>query len=297
MTLRYVKSGDSLRIPASDYNAFVDAARDFRNRSAPGTRGRSGASSYDGTVLAYNSGEPIELFDAVGIEDIATPPRMDCVVEPCAVVRVPTEEDRGRFGVAVTPIPSGDYGRIRLSGETWAKVEPANSESDATYTCDIEPDSSILKPGAGAGTILWKKSGDDFDLALVRFGGGSTPPAIYGTLDDDFSAGGSATISIHEWIHGGWSDVNRKETIYAPPTFISGTIEVSDEKPLWISAEQLFGRWWARIPVPITVLEPLTNWQVDDAGHVIQVKSRPTIVTLGGDESDWKTVYTGVECT
>ncbi len=58
---RKVKTGDQLRIPASAYNAFVDAALDLRGRqqnrgqtAQPGSEGRSG-----GIILVRNDSDPV----------------------------------------------------------------------------------------------------------------------------------------------------------------------------------------------------------------------------------------------
>jgi hypothetical protein len=62
-TLRKVQAGQKLRIPAAAYNAFVDAANDFKRRSASnGREPETTVRDRDVLLVRNDSGEPRERF-------------------------------------------------------------------------------------------------------------------------------------------------------------------------------------------------------------------------------------------
>src|SRR5262245_46284476 len=67
--LRKVQDGQRIRIPAAAYNAFVDAANDFKRRSTSSGREPETALRDRNVLLIRNdSGEPRERFDVLGID-------------------------------------------------------------------------------------------------------------------------------------------------------------------------------------------------------------------------------------
>ena len=69
MTLRKVLPGEPLAIPASTWNACIDAAQDYKNRTVNIGRDASAASMPSTTVITIKNktGDDLKRFDVVGI--------------------------------------------------------------------------------------------------------------------------------------------------------------------------------------------------------------------------------------
>ena len=75
-TLKKVKSGDPLRIPAATFNAMIDAARDHQQRRQGREQTSFPAFRQSGIVLARNdSGSDRDRFDGLGIDAVDAPLR------------------------------------------------------------------------------------------------------------------------------------------------------------------------------------------------------------------------------
>ena len=103
-----VQRGDKLRIPAETFNTFIDAAKDFRQRTQ--NRGQKPLPTFSdsGIVLVKNaSGSDCERFDVLGIEQPIFPPSDNLLsfTNQLSVVGVTPNENRhlGRFVVLQEP--------------------------------------------------------------------------------------------------------------------------------------------------------------------------------------------------
>ena len=121
-TLKKVKSGDPLAIPAATFNSFVDAAKDFQARQLAQQQG-SQPTQKAGTSVIFvrnDSGEDRERFDILGIETpIFTPTDdEDAFKNQVAVAGiVPTAADHaGKFVILLEPVAAGEVGRACISG-------------------------------------------------------------------------------------------------------------------------------------------------------------------------------------
>jgi hypothetical protein len=64
-----VQRGERLRISAETFNTFIDAAKDFRQRTQDRGRQQQSHSPQAGIILVQNgSGEDLNRFDVLGIE-------------------------------------------------------------------------------------------------------------------------------------------------------------------------------------------------------------------------------------
>ena len=172
---RKVKSGDPLRIPAETFNAFVDAAQDFRNRqNAQGVETKGSAQGNTVVLVKNASGSDQERFAVLGVAAPVISPSANLpefknrVVLSCVT---PSDDHRGRFVVLAEPIKSGNMGRAVAAGVTPVKVSVQNSADDSADV--FSGQTGHLKSGEGAASILWKESGTGIVWAVVRIGGGS----------------------------------------------------------------------------------------------------------------------------
>ena len=105
-TLRKVKSGDPLVIPARTFNTFVDAARDFQERQRSTSRNIQRDVRQTGIALVRNdSGAERQRFDVLGVSGPIINPtivdpddNVDAFVERVALTgALPAGPHLGRF--------------------------------------------------------------------------------------------------------------------------------------------------------------------------------------------------------
>ena len=178
---RKVKSGDPLVIPATAYNAMLDAAiANMRSQSKPSqVRGEQGLH-----VLVRNeTGNALEQFEILGIEGPVFHPRNQSnAFQQTPVLRgvVPKEKHKGKFVVLQEPVAQGSVARACISGLTVARVYVEEPEDGKGYTapktCDIEKEESycLKSTASGGASILWIEDGTGLKWALIRVGHGDT---------------------------------------------------------------------------------------------------------------------------
>ena len=174
--LRKVRPGDSLRIPAGAYNAFVDAAQHARRIDPDTTVGRPQPNGREHLVLVRNeSGEDLPRFGILGIDRPIIEPgeegNPDVFKRRAALIGVaitPTDEYVGRFVVAREPIADGKIGLAVIRGVTPAAINVIDEEHSHA---DTYPEEQFLRSGfTGAARILWKEPGTGELLALIEMG-------------------------------------------------------------------------------------------------------------------------------
>ncbi|MEW6249191.1 MAG: hypothetical protein AB1716_00965 [Planctomycetota bacterium] len=156
--LKKVRPGDPLVIPATTFNAFVDAARDIADRrnSAQLDPGRDHRQA--GIVLVRNeSGADRARCEVLGIGDTIVKPsdNADGFKERVALKGVsPGSEHVGRFAVLLEPLAQDAIGRACVDGVCAVKVEMVD---EAHVFAEVSPgDPAKLKSGtAGAAALLW----------------------------------------------------------------------------------------------------------------------------------------------
>ena len=169
---RKVKSGDPLVIPATAYNAMLDAAiANMRSQSKPSPiRGEQGVH-----VLVRNeTGYPLEQFEILGIDGTAFHPRYEPdAFQQTPVLRgvVPREKHKGKFVVIQEPAAPGSVVRACVSGLTVARVYTEDSQPKA---CDIEEGYTydFTACATGGASVLWIEDGAGEKWALIRIGHG-----------------------------------------------------------------------------------------------------------------------------
>jgi len=123
--LKKVRTGERLRIPASTYNAFIDAAQAYRNQQ--GTLARTGRDvAPDGTILVRNDtgvdqsqfavlGLNGPLFDPTSLQAFKNHPRIVKSIAPA------TGTHDNKFVVLAQPIAAGKMGRPSSAASIWPR--------------------------------------------------------------------------------------------------------------------------------------------------------------------------------
>jgi len=225
--LKKVQRGQQLVIPASTYNAFVDAAQDYQRRKlSQQSTGQSTSRDADMVLIKNGSGADRARFEILGINTpVITPTdNLDEFRNRVALSGVvPTAANHwGKFVVLAEPIRNGLLGQAWLSGVCPVKVDVANANH---WHADIADNSAanLKSSGGGAAQILWKESGTGVKWAVVRLGrwsptvfpvnltqtGGSqgttTTPAswTYSVIDpvtsQTLATAVNPTVSPHKW--------------------------------------------------------------------------------------------------
>lgn len=175
MPMQKVQSGQPLRIPAESFNAFLDAAQDFRNRQRSVSSESQPAVRQTGIVKVKNSsGEDRGRFEVLGIDrPIFTPTdNLDTFQNDVLLVGVvPDKEDHpGRFCILLEPLAVDAIGLAVISGVCPVRLD-VNEESDTFAEIEHEEAGFLKSGGSGSATILWKEPGTGADKwAVVRLG-------------------------------------------------------------------------------------------------------------------------------
>lgn len=156
-----VQRGDPLRIPAETFNTFIDAAKDFRNRTQNLARRGQPDVLQSGIILVKNgTANDLERFHVLGIErPIFTPAEsLFSFHDQLAVIGVAPNEDhhQGRFLVLQEPLRAGMIGRAVVSGVTPVRLNVLDEEHDWADIEEGETD-SLKTDTAGSAFILWKE--------------------------------------------------------------------------------------------------------------------------------------------
>jgi hypothetical protein len=191
--LRKVAPGETLRIPAGAYNAFIDAAQDFQRRQRDQTSTSKAAPLPGGVVLVRNdSGADRERFEILGVDGPLFGPsdNLDEFKNRPALVGVTPAADvhKGRFVVLMEPVKAGELARALAVGITPVRLvisEPEEGEDVDKFADVGDGPESLASSKDGTAAILWAENSPGEGWALVRFpaggggGGGETPEIVY----------------------------------------------------------------------------------------------------------------------
>ena len=201
--LKKVRTGDPLVVPAQAYNAFIDAARDFQQRTAH--IGQTATPGYRsaGIVLVKNeSGAARERFDVLGLGDPVILPDVGDTAEQqfknAVALRgeLPDETlHKGKFVILAEPLATGAIGRAYLAGVTVVRLRLENSAQKVEAAEIIDADATALQPApSGSAAVLWHQEQTGDVWAVVRLGNAA------GTHDNPKVLGGSGdTADTEEW--------------------------------------------------------------------------------------------------
>ena len=174
--LRKVRSGDPLVIPAAAYNAFIDAALDFRQRTAHLGQGAQPSFPQASIVLVRNdSGSNQNRMAVLGVEAPIIDPSANeeefrnRVALSCITPAADTHE--GKFVVLAEPIANGKIGRAYAAGVCPVKIDVPDEEHEWRYAEIADGITGNLKVSMqGSATILWRAGGTGVQWAVIRLG-------------------------------------------------------------------------------------------------------------------------------
>jgi hypothetical protein len=200
--LKKVQSGQPLAIPAVDYNAFIEAALDYRRRSADQGQTPQGSYLQAGMVrVRNNTGGNRDRFDILGIDGPAILPSVN---EQAFAQRVvfkgvmpAVSLHTGRFIVLAEPLAAGKVGRAFASGVCPVKVEAPANGAGLMYAEVINSTCANLKASQeGSARILWRAGGSGVQWALVHLGAGRGGAWLrFGKATADWSGGNTITLT------------------------------------------------------------------------------------------------------
>jgi hypothetical protein len=174
--MKKVQSGQPLVIPAGAYNAFIDAALDFRQRTAHIGQGAQPSFAQSGIVLARNdSGGDRQRFEVLGVDGPVIDPSSNeeefknRVALACVAPAADTHE--GRFVVLAEPVVVGKIGRAFAAGVCAVKLDVPDEDHEWRFAGIADGATANLKAHhRGSAAILWRAGGTGVQWAVVRLG-------------------------------------------------------------------------------------------------------------------------------
>ena len=170
-----VQAGQPLKIPAETFNAFLDAARDFRARQQSRETQSQQTFRQSGIVKVKNSsGADRGRFEILGIDrPIFTPTdNLETFQNEVTLVGVTPDGEKhlGRFCVLLEPLKADAIGLAVIAGVCPVRVN-VHEESDTFAEIKDGEATQLKSGGSGSATILWKESGTgENKWAVVRLG-------------------------------------------------------------------------------------------------------------------------------
>lgn len=172
--MKKVKAGDDLNIPAQTFNTFIDAARDYQNRSRNTGQTPRDAFRQAGIVLVKNaSGYDCDRFGILGIkEPLITPTdNADEFKNRIALdARTPYATPYwGKFVILLEPLANGAIGSACAAGISQAKID-VQDEDDLFADVKDSDRAKLQSYPTGSARILWKETGTGEKWAIVKLG-------------------------------------------------------------------------------------------------------------------------------
>jgi hypothetical protein len=174
--LKKVQSGQKLQIPAGAYNAFIDAAVDYRRRTAHIGQKSEPTTRQASIVLVRNdSGSNQNRLAVLGIDTpIIDPATNDNefknrVALSCVTPAVDTHE--GKFVILAEPIAAGKIGRAYAAGVCPVQINVPDEDREYRYAeIDDGVVDNLTVSLIGSAGILWRAGGTGVQWAVVRLG-------------------------------------------------------------------------------------------------------------------------------
>jgi hypothetical protein len=192
--LKKVRSGQSLRIPAAAYNAFVDAATAHRNQQNLSTPGMPAPGMHAGLIRVKNvSGSAKPRFAVMGINYPVFSPTESLEAFQTEVafdVTTPSVGHFGKIAILQEPLDANAIGRAAVIGPTAVKVN-VTDEAHA-YADLIAGDATKLASGHSGATILWRETGTREKWAVVNLSRPVPGAILFGQVQQIFLANGTA---------------------------------------------------------------------------------------------------------
>lgn len=174
---RHVRPGDPLHIPATTYNAMVDAAQANRNRRmnlAPHGAGFESLFIH----VSNQTGKTLQRFDVVGLDGPLETKNLEVFKQEIILKGVvPKKEHKGKFAVLLEDAAAQMCVRACVYGVTIAKIkvdsEEGSNEQKHIKFCDVtENETGYLTSGGSGAEVLWSDESTRNRWAIIRIGSG-----------------------------------------------------------------------------------------------------------------------------
>lgn len=201
-----VRSGEAVKIRASTWNAFVDAANYVKEARRDGLGGGARSGLGFGVVLVKNAeGEARERFSALVLSDVAVTPKANedefVSCPPTFVGRKMTEGREGQpYAILLEPVAAGEVGRATLLGVTPAKVAIRDAEDGYAVPTPGSSTGALQSDATGVARILWKAGGSGTQWCVLQLGGaggGSGGEKAYMCQVGSGSAKAGYQVTVH----------------------------------------------------------------------------------------------------
>ncbi|RLJ02118.1 MAG: hypothetical protein DRP08_04815 [Candidatus Aenigmatarchaeota archaeon] len=291
MTLKKVNPGDPLCIPASTFNLFVDAAKDFQNRQRQIRRNNTREVGDSNIILIKNnSGADRNRFDVLGIDGVLFTPTDNLEQFKNQVVLkgvTPTTANHtGKFVILLEPIKSGSIGRAWINGTCPAYIN-VFAESDS-YADVKDGDPASLQSGSeGLARIVWKESGTGLKWAVVTFGtevGG----CFRAKAQEAGQSDGKLSVKL---VDGDGNSYGDAFDVYAFAD--QSSTDMNDYLPAIANGDIVFikkiqGEWYLDwTPQGFTSITVQTDMDVDIETMQLEKEQRTNVKVLGADSASW----------
>lgn len=195
--LQYVQTGEAFRIPASAYNAFVDAAKaaKIRQRPAPQTIPSIDRNSTIIKVL-NDTGVDLDQYSVCVVGDVvfSHDDNPDEFLQNwCLKVNTPGDPaDKEVVAILLDPLANGAIGRATVAGVTPVRITVSGGQEAYKWAKVTNGETGYLAMDANEGLarVLWKESGTGNVWALVKL---ASPEGVSGeapTLDAALATAG-----------------------------------------------------------------------------------------------------------
>jgi hypothetical protein len=189
-SLRKVASGDPLVIPATAYNAFIDAAR--ANQSGKSLVGYAGGAGALSTIVPVrnNCGADRARFDVLGISGtVFAPSDLDAFQNyPVLTGVTPTTAHAGAFVVLLAPVKNNEIGLGLVEGIVPVQVNVTRTDHRLAEATNGDA-TRLTSSAVGSAQLLYAATAPGLQWMLVRLG----PPCITGAGASPYTMLPSAT--------------------------------------------------------------------------------------------------------
>ena len=175
--MRKVRSGESLSIPASTWNAFIDATNWVRNEQQ--NRRSQGVSSGAGVGIVFvknAESEARERFSALVLVDVAVSPKENedeflSSVPVFAGAKMTSERETMPYAILLEPVAPGEIGRAMVLGVVPAQVTIRDADDMFAVPTPGSSAGALQSDSSGVARILWKAGGSGTQWCLLQLGG------------------------------------------------------------------------------------------------------------------------------
>ena len=205
--LKKVSAGQPIRVNAATWNAFIDAAQDYRQRTQNIGSASAASAWKPGVIFVRNdTGADRDQFAVVGLGSIVIGPsdnlREFKTHTVLSAVTPNINLHKGKFAILQQPIKSGKIGMACVDCISIAQV---NITSTAHQTAEIADatTANLVSSDSGSAMILWAETGTGVKWAVVRFGPIPPPSGlirVYNSAGTTCPRGGGGVLTVDSFM-------------------------------------------------------------------------------------------------